>query len=86
MFGRHQKLLELIELQRLESLHQRDQIRDLRDRVATLEYKEGCRALQPLRGGLTVTVPSILVGETRVSLEHAAQAQGEAHGRAINEW
>jgi hypothetical protein len=78
-------------------------IATLRTRVAELERESVGHAID---ASAEIPAPSILVGETRVSLEHAVQAladahdmatverhltlrhhrQGEAHGRAINEW
>jgi hypothetical protein len=104
MFGRRTTRLEAeIAVLKVERDCSNSAITLLKARVSELERQSVGHAID---ASAETPAPSILVGETRVSLEHAVQAladahdmatverhltlrhhrQGEAHGRAINEW
>lgn len=102
IFGRGARLeAEIERLERERALMHRDLV-NLSCRVSALEAVIS-RALDVCN---KIAATTILVGDTRVSLDHAVQVladahdmatverhltlrhhrQGEAHGRAINEW
>lgn len=106
IFGRRTRELEREILTLRQELASAAEIATrLRQRVDVLERAAGDRDMAVISHA-EIRRPSILVGDTRVSLEHAVQAladahdmkaidrhltlrhhrQGEAHGRAINEW